>query len=446
MGSDMQALVRKTAASDTSLVARAALEAGLDRIRSGLPRGKGWATYPFNTLTLSSQFQPIFSVEQKAPAGYEGLLSAQNLSGQSLLPETVFALSANCDEQLYLDWLTRALHLRNAVNLGEERGLLFLNVFPYAAIEEPHYPQAFAAMLESYNIRPSDVVLEILETGVSDDARLVDAVNLYREIGCRIAIDDFGTGFSNLDRLWKLKPDFVKIDRSVSQAALHDAQAETVLANMVKLIHDCGAKAVIEGIETRDQARLAIQVGGDYLQGFYFAPPRRDAFPAALSARMFASLNEPIDAAGINALDEYSRLLLTAAVDMQMGGSFAHAITPFLVMPAAVRGYLISGDHKDAPADRLVLDVIEDEDLADLACPHSGAWRLRHILRRSLSNLQHMQVTHAPALADPLPRGAATVTLSYAFQHEGQTLVVCGDVLASHLPSSPQAAACVCHV
>ena len=91
----MQALVRRTAASDTTLGARAALSNGLERIRNGLPRGKGWASYPFNTITLSSHFQPIFSVATKSPAGYEGLLQAQNLAGQSLLPQTVFALSAN---------------------------------------------------------------------------------------------------------------------------------------------------------------------------------------------------------------------------------------------------------------------------------------------------------------------------------------------------------------
>lgn len=341
---------RKTAAGEISPVARAALGDGLERIHKGLPRGKGWATYPFNTLTLSSHYQPIFSVAGKRPMGYEGLLTAQNLSGQPLMPETVFALSANQDEQLFLDWLTRALHLRNAVNLGHTQGsgagFLFLNVYPQAAIEDPHHPQAFAAMLESYNIRPTDVVLEILETGVSDEARLVDAISLYRQIGCKIALDDFGTGFSNMDRLWKLKPDFVKIDRSVTQAALREPHAQLVLENMIKLIHECGAQAVVEGVETRDEALLAIRAGADCLQGYFFAPPRRDEFPAMLSARMFASLTEPIATAGKDVVDIYGEQLLAAAEEIRSGRSFAHAAAPFLVMPAAVRAYLVRGEHE----------------------------------------------------------------------------------------------------
>ncbi|MBI3715839.1 MAG: EAL domain-containing protein [Betaproteobacteria bacterium] len=440
----MQALVRKTASSDTSPTARSALAGGLERIRTGLPRGKGWATYPFNTLTLTSHYQPIFSVAGKCPIGYEGLLSAQNLSGQSLLPETVFALSANHDEQLFLDWLTRALHLRNAVNLGENRGLIFLNVYPYAAIEDPHHPEAFASMLENYNIRPSDVVLEILETGVGDDARLVDAVALYRQLGCRIAIDDFGVGFSNFDRIWRLKPDFVKIDRSVLQAALQDGHAQLVLENMIKLIHECGAKAILEGVETRDEALMALHVGADCLQGFFFAPPRRDEFPAALGARMFASLTDPTAEAGRNAIEEYSRLLQAAAAEMQGEAVFAHAMAPFLVMPAAVRGYLVSAEGDSSTvasgeaSNRWILEVIEDEDLAGIACPHSGAWQLQHILRRSLSHPGHMQITQPFALADRLERGSTTLTLSYAFQHRGRTLVLCGDLLTAHLPHGEQ--------
>ena len=58
-------------------------------------------------------------------------------------------------------------------------------------------------------------------------------------------------------RLWRLRPDFVKIDRSVTASAVRETHARLVLANMVKLIHECGAEAIIEGIETRDEALTA---------------------------------------------------------------------------------------------------------------------------------------------------------------------------------------------
>ena len=84
----MQAMVRKTTSSDTPIGARATLHAGLERIYTGIPKGRGWATYPFNTLTLGSHFQPIFSVAEQRCVAYEGLLCANNLMGQAIKPES----------------------------------------------------------------------------------------------------------------------------------------------------------------------------------------------------------------------------------------------------------------------------------------------------------------------------------------------------------------------
>jgi EAL domain-containing protein (putative c-di-GMP-specific phosphodiesterase class I) len=288
----MQAMVRSHAFPLDTATARLALDSGAARIFSNLPAGRGWASFPFNTLTLSSQFQPILSVKEQRTVGYEGLVVGHNLSGQELRAGTVFALSASQDEELFVDWLARALHLRNFANMGEERGDLFVNVFPAAAVEDPHYPDVLARTIEFYDISPSRLVVEILETGVADEAQLVDSVALYRALGCKIAIDDFGVGYSNFDRLWRLKPEIVKIDEHLIRVAAREAQARVVLANMVKLIKECGASVVIEGIEERAQAKLAVDVGSDYVQGFYFARPGKNAMSATHAERTVSSLFE----------------------------------------------------------------------------------------------------------------------------------------------------------
>jgi EAL domain-containing protein (putative c-di-GMP-specific phosphodiesterase class I) len=288
----MQALVRNIAPIETSLTARAALGSGIERIFAGLPKGRGWATFPFNTLTLTSQFQPIFSLQSQSCIGYEALVIGTNLSGHELRADTVFALSASHDEELFLDWLCRALHMRNFINYGSARGTLFLNACPEAAVEDPHHPEVFSRMMEFYGVKSRDVVVEILETGVRDDAQLTDAADLYREAGCRVAIDDFGVGYSNFDRLWRLKPDIVKLDRSFIHHAVRESQARVVLARTINLIKECGAEVVIEGVEDRAEANLAIDAGADYVQGFFFARPSQSDMPPGLTVSMFASLGE----------------------------------------------------------------------------------------------------------------------------------------------------------
>jgi EAL domain-containing protein (putative c-di-GMP-specific phosphodiesterase class I) len=286
----MHAMVRNLVVPTAPANARANLDESATRIFSTLPRGRGWASFPFNTLTLGSEYQPILSVREQRTIGYEALLVGSNLSGHEFRADTVFALSSNESEEIYLDWLARALHLRNFNNLGDARGDLFINAFPTAASEDPHYPDVFGRMIEFYSIAPSRIVVEIVETGTADEAQLVDGIALYRALGCQIAIDDFGVGYSNFDRLWRLKPNLVKIEGKVVRAAARDAQARVVFTNMVKLIKECGASVVVEGVEERTQARLAVDVGADYVQGFYFARPAKNAMPTEQAERMVAQL------------------------------------------------------------------------------------------------------------------------------------------------------------
>ena len=292
----MQAPVRKLATvAETAIPninAKMALGNAATRIFSNLPKGFGWASIPFNTLMLSSQYQPIFSLADKCAIGYEALLVGTNLSGHEFRADTVFALSANHDEELFLDWLSRALHLRNFSNMGATRGQLFLNAYPDAAVEDPHHPDVFARMIEFYNVSSAEVVVEILETGVDDEIQLADAARLYRKMGCKIAIDDFGVGYSNFDRLWRLQPDIVKLDGSIIRCAARDKHARIVLANMVKLVKECGAKIAIEGIENSTEAKLATDVGADFLQGYFFGRPSKHATPREITDRIFDGLSD----------------------------------------------------------------------------------------------------------------------------------------------------------
>lgn len=458
----MQTLARQGGTGDTQIGARAALQAGFERIYSGVPRGRDWATYSFNQLRLGSHFQPIFSVAEKRCIAYEGLLLASNTAGQAVKPESVFSLSAGHQEELFLDWLCRALHLRNFANVGDEQSLVFLNAYPEAAIEDPHHPQVFREMIEFYGVNPANVVVEILETGASDEAKLVDAVRLYRSLGCRIAIDDFGIGFSNFDRLWRLHPDFVKIDRSVTASAVRETHARLVLANMVKLIHECGAQVIIEGIETRDEALTALEVGADFVQGFYFARPGLAAVPAALCEGMFAGLQPATHVAGAigvrangasDNMDVYVSALNLAILDLQRGATFAHATAGFRALSNVLRVYLATSEEQPTGGptaagfvSRLVLDTIESglglqpgslpEGEGAVATDATSASRLRELLQAALANPRRVQIA-PPAEGSAASGAGGALTLSCAFELESRLVVLCGDVRDRRLSATP---------
>jgi len=252
-------------------------------------RASGAGFYDFNGLVLTSAFQPVYCASGCRPVGYEALVRASDGNGNAVRPAQLFAGTAS-DEAVFLDWACRALHLRNfaAADPGELK--LFLNVHPAAAVEDVVHAPALRDLIGHYGLAPSQVCAEILEDSVKCESALTEGAAAYRDIGITIAMDDFGVGRSNFDRIVTLRPELVKLDRSVLADAVGDANARRLLPSVVELIHECGSKVVVEGVEDCSQALIALDAGADFLQGNYLSLPRAALEPDPLSERILAEL------------------------------------------------------------------------------------------------------------------------------------------------------------
>jgi len=112
----------------------------------------------------------------------------------------------------------------------------------------------------------------------------------YRGLGAGIAMDDFGLGRSNFDRIVALRPDIVKVDRSILTRAVGETRSRRMLPSIVELLHDAGAQVAIEGIESAAEALVAIESGADHLQGFHLAAPSAQLPDEALTSGILAEL------------------------------------------------------------------------------------------------------------------------------------------------------------
>src|ERR1700756_5827673 len=72
-------------------------------------------------LTLTSVFQPVFSLSHMRAVGYEGLLRAHDSFDCPVPPLDVFGDAARRGELLHVDRLALTLHLENFKMLGAER-------------------------------------------------------------------------------------------------------------------------------------------------------------------------------------------------------------------------------------------------------------------------------------------------------------------------------------
>ncbi|MGZ5042837.1 MAG: EAL domain-containing protein [Usitatibacter sp.] len=236
-------------------------------------RASGSASLQWEGSSLTTHFQPIYCVRREACLGFEALVRAWDPFGAMVRPDDLFERTAHASRSL-LDWTCRAMHLRNYATVDPGDRTLFINVHPEAAVLDARRAREFSELIRYYGLSPKRVCIEILEAPCSSEKLLREAVEGYRDLGASIAMDDFGVGCSNFDRVVALRPDVVKIDRSILAGAVGNDKARRVLPGMIELLHEFHCKVGVEGIESRPAAMLAIEAKADYLQGYYFATPQ----------------------------------------------------------------------------------------------------------------------------------------------------------------------------
>lgn len=228
----------------------------------------------FIGLQLHSAFQPIHHANQAgAPLGYEALLRPSIGQIDQVSPVFAFSFADNQGRLVKFDRVARTLHTLNYLHLPADRGLLFLNVHPKLLVRVNAHGKVFERILHANSVPTQKVVIEILESAIEVDRQLTEAVDNYRDRGYQVAVDDFGSKHSNLDRLWRLSPDFVKLDLSLIKEAEANPKVRRVLPKLVEIIAELGAQAVVEGIETETQYQIALDSGAPLLQGYFLGKP-----------------------------------------------------------------------------------------------------------------------------------------------------------------------------
>lgn len=261
----------------------------LSRTAEDLVRAGNGEAVRWQGLSLRSYLQPIYSVRKASCIGFEALVRASDENGP-VRPEKLFERARLDGDIVLLDWICRALHLRKFATVDRGDRKLFLNAHPEAAIRDARSARELADLVRYYGMVPSRLTIEILEAPCPDETLLREAVAAYRALGAAIAMDDFGLGRSNFDRIVALRPDIVKIDRSILTRTVGEAKSRRMLPSIVELLHEAGAQVAIEGIENAHEALVAIESGADHLQGFHFAAPSANLPDELLADGIMAEL------------------------------------------------------------------------------------------------------------------------------------------------------------
>jgi PAS domain S-box-containing protein len=216
--------------------------------------------------TLHPVYQPIVSVTSGEVVGVEAL--ARFTAEPVQPPDQWFrdAAAAGLGTELELLAVEKALHGARALPPGL---YVSVNVSPQTLLSE-----RLAALLDESPWPTSRLVLEITEhVSVDDYAELQPHVDDLRARGARIAVDDAGAGYASFRHILRLRPDYIKLDRTLVDGLDHDPAKRALAGAFVTFGREMGATVVAEGIENEQELRAAGALGIQSAQGYHLGRP-----------------------------------------------------------------------------------------------------------------------------------------------------------------------------
>jgi len=213
---------------------------------------------------LQIALQPIVNLETGDWVGVEALARFPDNDP----PERWFAeaheagMGVALEKRVVQDALLLLAHLPTHVRLA-------VNASP-ALILDPD----FAEIIEGCGADRDRVTIEITEhAAVARYEDIQTALLPHRERGVRLAVDDTGAGYASFAHVLLLRPDVIKLDRSLLVDIAQDAARRAFVTAIVLLALELDAVVTAEGVETSVELDVLRSLGVDTVQGYLLARP-----------------------------------------------------------------------------------------------------------------------------------------------------------------------------
>ncbi len=209
-------------------------------------------------------YQPIVELDSGRVIAYEAL--ARFPGDPSYTPARWFADAWEVGLGLELELLAARITARALPVLPPGIGLS-INASPPTV--------AAAGFLRYLAGRAERVTVELTEhLDVTDYDDLRGALAPIQSAGASTAIDDFGAGFASLKHILKVRPDWIKLDMSLTEGIDENPIAHALTSALVTFARRIDVGVIAEGIETAGQQRALEELGIRFGQGFHLGMPK----------------------------------------------------------------------------------------------------------------------------------------------------------------------------
>ena len=123
-------------------------------------------------------------------------------------------------------------------------------------------------------IDPKGVTIELTETARIENFTLARrTIERIKQLGMKFSIDDFGIQTANLETIYELPFDEIKIDRLFIGNLRQSTKARAITSSLICLARDSGMVSVAEGIEDNATLELLKDLGCERAQGYFLSRP-----------------------------------------------------------------------------------------------------------------------------------------------------------------------------
>ena len=100
-----------------------------------------------------------------------------------------------------------------------------------------------------------------------------EILQTMKDFGVKLLVDDFGNGYSSFSTIRDFDFDMIKLDKGFIQKIGKSEKSDNIISILIHLGHQIGSEVVAEGVETKEQADFLLELGCDYIQGYYYYKP-----------------------------------------------------------------------------------------------------------------------------------------------------------------------------
>lgn len=219
--------------------------------------------------------QPIFSVNNNSFRTAEALMRL-SLDGTIIYPDKFIPIAEknNCIHTLMRIILNKVCKIVAEFEKKYDFDAITINCSS-SELSNRNLFDELMAIINSNNIMPEHIRLELTESAMFDDFNMViHNMEKLNESGIKFYLDDFGTGYSNLERIIGCPFNTIKFDKTLLYKSLDNSAVSDIVSHLTSVFKEQGFVLLIEGVENEEQASYSIDKGFDYIQGYKYAKPQ----------------------------------------------------------------------------------------------------------------------------------------------------------------------------